>query len=739
MINATSKILRLIVLPLFFFQSAFGQTKTTATHTIEFIGTGILTSPPPQIVKENEKLAFKINCSQSYLDKRTKDAIEIYLVAMGNIQFGETYKYIDPKTDDIFKVRCAMGKEIISVLPYLSDEDQAIIKERLLFLGYDKACETPKMLASFNDVIVPLLKDLILPKFSIDITYYDKLGHELKTELQTFTTTGDIATKDLQIKTGEITLQKGYETVKFELREKNSINFKIQEQLKRPEINAQQYELKTALKVIKDKVDVQFIADLANLKARADYAVKFFKDPAANPINDKWIKASNKSLTQLDIKVEAILGNLRSKNIKSWLVNWMWLSKGLPTTNPFDFQSQLLISNSSNAEPAKVSEKEKALVETFDALVAKEAFKLTSISGSLDKDLEVISSIKARLKAESKTIPITNTSDIYWYSGIIKITSDEQNNYMISHDAAENYLLMTDPLKEITEKDHVSIFTQNKKEGDPTKIQVIPTAITSDVGQITDEMETSFFNDAGKKIGAVGTITNNDVLKFLENYQSLDKKIEFLQSLKVEPKLPVLFAKSASPIYKTENLNYNTVFDAPQRLDYTLSTGTKDAPIEVFKGNFRVNKLYNVRFKAGMVFSNLKIKDYTKNTDNSFSLVEERAGIDGTFGVQIFFCKTDIRNINVWKGKVSPFIYTGFSMKDITESFYPGVGLEIFSGVSVAYILHVGRSEILTGEGNVPSQIEHKWVTGSGISILVDGAFFVNLFKFGSNKSLFEL
>ncbi|WP_264529231.1 hypothetical protein [Flavobacterium sp. N502540] len=724
----------MIILPLFFFHNAFGQTKTT-THTIEFTGSGILTSPPPQIVKDDEKLAFKINCSQDYLQKRIKDAIEVYLVAMGNIQNSKTYQIIDEDNTQIFKVRCAMGKEITSVLDYLSDGDKAIIEERLIFLDYDQTCKTDDMLKSLKDTtIVPPLKNLILPAFSLDIRYYDKLGHELKPETLNFKASLDSLNKSLKINIIETTMANGYETVKFELREKNSINAKIQEQLKRPEINYQQSELKKALKIIKDKMNPQFIADLARLKVRADHGALFFKDPTANPVDNQWILASNKSLGDLNQMAEDMLNELRSENIKSWFLDWMWLTKGLPTTNPFDYQAQPLIAGSSNAEPAKVTEKEKALVETFDAMVAKEAFKLTSLSGSLDKDLEVISGIKARLKAESKAIPATNSSDTYWYSGIVKITGEKQNNYMISHDAAENYLLMTDPLKEVTEKDQVSIFTQNKKEGDPTKIQVIPTAITSDDGQITEEIEPTFsFNDQGT------APQNPELLLFLKNYQLFEKKIEFLQSLKVEPKLPVLFAKSASPIYKTENLNYNTVFDAPQRLDYTLSTGTKDAPVEVFKGNFRVNKLYNVRFKAGMVFSNLKIKDYTKNSDNSFSLTEDRAGIDGTFGVQIFFCKTDIRDINVWKGKVSPFLYTGFSMKDITESFYPGVGLEIFSGVSVAYILHVGRSEVLTGSGNVPSQIEHKWVAGSGISILVDGAFFVNLFKFGSNKSLFEL
>ena len=89
MMNSTSKIFRLVILSLFFFQSSFSQT-----HTIEFTASGILTSPPPQIVKENEKLAFKINCSQDYLDKRTKDAIEVYLVAMGNIKSSTTYELI---------------------------------------------------------------------------------------------------------------------------------------------------------------------------------------------------------------------------------------------------------------------------------------------------------------------------------------------------------------------------------------------------------------------------------------------------------------------------------------------------------------------------------------------------------------------------------------------------------------------------------------------------------------------
>lgn len=61
-------------------------------------------------------------------------------------------------------------------------------------------------------------------------------------------------------------MPKGTETIKFELREKNAINAEIQKQLQDDGINAQQAEIITALKGIKDKMNPQFTRELSDLK-----------------------------------------------------------------------------------------------------------------------------------------------------------------------------------------------------------------------------------------------------------------------------------------------------------------------------------------------------------------------------------------------------------------------------------------------------------------------------------------
>lgn len=718
----TFRLFGFLFVCMFAFQASVGQV-----HTIEFTGNGILTAPPPEIVKAGEKLIFKLNLSNSYIDKRAKEYIELYLTAMENITFGKTYAYIDENPQELFKVRCALGKEIVSLSSYLSIEDQAIVKQRTGYLRYQDICSTDKT--------VPVLTASIKPSFTLDIIFYSHQGHEVgRVEAEPLTVIDPTAIKDIKLKTKEMVVPDGAETIKYELREKNVINLEIQKQLQTVGIDSQRAAIVTALDGIKDMMNPEFTSELSALKARVDQAKKYFENSAANPITPNWLTASNTLLAAVDGKVNSMLVLLQNNQVRSWMLNWMWLSKGLPATNPFDFQAQLLFPGTSVAM-GKVTEKEKALVETFDALVAKEAFKLTSLSPTLDKDLDAIAGIKARLKAEGAAGSVNNNSDIYWYSGTIKVTNEESKSYMISHDAANQYMLMTKPLEEVTEDDRVFIFTQNKKAGDPTRIEVTPTAITSDIGKTTEELRLSaVLSDLGTPRGILG-----QVVDFLNAYIVLNRKIEFIESLKTAPKLPVLFTKSTTPVYQAEPLIYNTVFDAPQRIDYTLTTGPTDKPVQVFKGDFRVNRLYHLRFKAGMVYSWLKTEDYTKNADNSFSVIEDRAGIDGVFGVQIFPWKIDIRDVNNSKWKNRLFVYAGFSMKNITQNFYPGAGFEIFSGVSLAYILHVGKTEVLAGTSNMASQIENKWVTGSGVSILVDGEFFVNLFRFGSNKSLFQL
>jgi hypothetical protein len=283
------------------------------------------------------------------------------------------------------------------------------------------------------------------------------------------------------------------------------------------------------------------------------------------------------------------------------------------------------------------------------------------------------------------------------------------------------------------------VLIQNAKQSESFSIAVNTIAIETDNGKITEEIEPSIQKDTNKDVNFNNSNHKElfqGVKQFYDKYNILYKKIEFYSSLQKAPKLPIVTVKDNVPSWETKILNYNQNIDAPSFAEYKIKSELGNEEKEVYVGKFRVNRRYNLRFKAGAVFSDLKKKDYTKTGDNTFTEEIETAGIDGTFGIQIFPLKTDIRQINMFRGRVAPFIYMGFSMKNILENFYPGVGLEIFSGLSVSYNRHIGISEELILSNSLPQDIGTKWKGGNSVSLLVDGALFVNLFKFGSNKGI---
>lgn len=95
-----------------------------------------------------------------------------------------------------------------------------------------------------------------------------------------------------------------------------------------------------------------------------------------------------------------------------------------------------------------------------------------------------------------------------------------------------------------------------------------------------------------------------------------------------------------------------------------------------------------------------------------------------------------MRDINITKGKFPPCLYLGLSMRGIQENFYVGAGFEVFSGLSVMYMGHIGRTEQLVGEGALLTGTRNVWKWGNGVAITIDGSLFVSLFQFGNNKGL---
>lgn len=697
-----------------------------------------MTAAPPQALPNGDILVFQVNIDINSYEKKILESIEHYLTILPNLhKFDINGSYLND-SENINKLKCFLGKEIKSLSSYLSQEQKSVINNRLSNLGFSEPC-TPEKFA-------PEILNLITSKYFLQISFLNANGNKIQ-ETQSLVFNGDLprSLKDYCFLSPHITIPKNTSNIHFKLSEANLLNREIQKRLSSIE-KGQLDELEIALKAVKANLNDAFFANYRKLDEKSKEAKKFLEDQTSIALNQKWINAANRLLNLVENPVKASFLSLDSPDINEWIVGWLWLTKGIPKTNPFFFQELPLFPKTSSSD-TKVTEKEKALLEIFDSMVNNNAFHINTLPGIFkDEQLGYIAEIKGKLKTGGIAVPAPLEDDRFLYSGMMKSYPDRYVSkklsffrssvpitYMVSHNADQDFLLMSDRQKEIKDIDKLFVSLQNKKPDETFKLEVTSTSIENDDLVVTDELDLSKL--------AADSKNNEEIFKmvktFYTKYQILSKDIQFLSSLQKAPTLPIILVKDETPRLITKILNYNQNIDAPATTEYQIKSGPGDE--ELYKGQFRVNKRYNLRFKAGVVYSFLEQKDFTQSEDNTFVEKIEEAGIDGTFGIQIFPIKTDLRQINITKGRIAPFIYVGFSMKNIAENFYPGVGLEIFSGLSLSYNRHIGRSDTLITNNKLPQGIKTKWKSGNSVSLLVDGSLFVNLFKFGSNKSLLGL
>lgn len=765
-------VMKPISLFLFLFTAISYSLLAQKTHELQFNGDGLMTSAPPSLLERGDYIKVRVNTDQAFWETRINAAIERYLLAIENIKKDKYYKMIDTKTAEaeLEKVKCSICFEVNKTIEeYVKPENKYTLKQRLNLAGCDLKS------SKCSDISINALESFIKPEFKLFITFHDKNGNRIykkKEEYElnaapnipaTTTTTTPAKTTITTIITrpntpaalknttfyetvDKIAVEENFYELKYELRLKNSLNTVIQNKLKEKTPKFPD-NLPQKLKDIEKKLNKNFFIDYESLKKRALQAEENLKNGTTVGIDSEWIALTNNIKDRVKNKVDSSFLLINEQPIKDWILGWMWLTQGLPKINPFDFQNGP--SFPSTTPVKKVTEEEKELLVLFEKLIDKQSFELGTVSVAFSDDkLNQMASIKARLEAEKKTITNKddNNYDILLYKGLLKTCKEnsyaislnaKERNYMVSHDATNNFISMNNSyVKEITENDKLFVFLNNKKTDDKFKIEVTPILITQDLSIITDEI----FLSNGTADIAEDKSKSGDIKERLKilvmDYDELNDKILYIVYLSKSSIQPVEFIKDETPYLVTENLIYNYQLKAPATAEYKIKVVKTDSAEEVYKGEFRINKLYNLRFKAGLVYSGLTKHDYTVTSTNTFTDTKEDYGLDGTFGVQIFPKKTDMRDINITKGKFPPFLYLGLSMKNIQENFYVGTGFEIFSGLSIMYMGHIGRTEQLVGEGAILTGTRNAWKWGNGAAITIDGALFVNLFKFGSNKSL---
>lgn len=738
---------------LLLFLSFSNLSQAQKLHIIEFNAEGKMTVAPPGSLPNGDFLQFKVNIDEASFEKRTLENVEFYLSTLEKLNQGLDFNFLFCKPNMKERFGYTISEEVKSITPYLSKSNSLVTNNRVKYYGFDKQDLIPNPPKFIPDHAKP--KDLIQIKYSVKIDFFkasgEKIGETKSFNLNEIDKFPDLL-KSYSLTSDKIPIDQGIASINFELREIEPKNEIIKD--KAVSLNpALIKDLETRLSNAGKEIDNKFFALFKTLKERGEKAKKYLEDPVDTTINQCWLDKSNQLYDSLNYTSTKGFDELKVESVSDWMSSWLWLTQGTPKINPFFFQEEALLPKDIPTVE-KVSEEEKVMVEMFDTMVKNGAFQIETLSNIFNESqLGQIATIKAKLKAEGVALPSAFEYDKFLYSGMINsydairvlgidlLSSRVPISYMASHNATLDFLLMSNYQKEIKDIDQLIVLIQNAKQSESFSIAVNTIAIETDNGAVTEEIVTSIpkgddKNDSNTDYQNIHNQFFMDVEKFYTNFVTLNEKVEFFSSLQKAPKLPIVTVKDNVPSWETKIINYNQNIDAPSFAEYKIKSELGDEEKEVYVGKFRVNRLYNLRFKAGAVFSDLKQKDYTKTGDNTFTEEIETAGIDGTFGIQIFPLKTDIRQINIFRVRVAPFIYMGFSMKNILENFYPGVGLEIFSGLSVSYNRHIGISEELILSNSLPQDIGTKWKGGNSLSLLVDGALFVKLFKFGSNKGI---
>jgi hypothetical protein len=347
---------------------------------------------------------------------------------------------------------------------------------------------------------------------------------------------------------------------------------------------------------------------------------------------------------------------------------------------------------------------------------------------AIQKEIDAKKKELAGIKSGDNIFKTSILKDSLLYRGELYVNSKAQFKgiYMRHHDAINDYHLMgISPVKEINEEEILVVLIHNSVLNKNLFLKTTVVPINPDNDVLTD-------NVLADEKKTLGTAPELEILasKLMNILSIFKNKILTLPIQKIEDN---------SPNYLTKKINHKLPEDAPTIVKYEImdSISKANTNSELTSFNYRFNNLYRFRFKAGLLYSNLNRNDYTINTaTNTASLISERAGLGGSFGLQIFPKRIDIRTTGVG---FRPFIYTGFIFtKTITENFLLGGGFEIINGLAVLGGLHIGQTELLTTKAGLLDIRSNHFATNGFVSFAVSIPIFDRFFNLNNLTNPFK-
>jgi len=572
---------------------------------------------------------------------------------------------------------------------------------------------------------VPKYKDCLKKKFIIDLKYFNMADELIKVKdgEETDTISVDFASSLNQQGGQEMKFSKQFKIpnrcfkIVYQLREVNSYF----DYISNLQSNPARDEI---FKLVKNKQILSFLKNLKNLKKKYQDWKSGTILKTGNSFDPNKIKTASQEIKIAVTDFERILKS--NVVLNEWMLNSLWFTKGKPKINPIKFTSD---EYDLTVEKSKLGKLEK-IVEILNKPGEFGVLGATGYNPNISEQVARLRLEHERQKKKTKKVEENlkenqqlSKYDVLLYKGLMYVSD---SYYMQHHNAQNDYLTwQKNRIKEINEEETLFILVENEK----TKTELILDFTITPI-----ELDKSILADQALKAliapSEVSELRADDAVKlrpFIVNYLTLTKTIETYPK-RVTYTLPIDLIKSTTPNLNTKLIPHEAPYEAPAKVEYTIKKTLKGKEDEeLWKGEYRINKLYRVRIKTGFVYSFLKKKDFTINEDSeeedSVDSSESTHGVDGTFGIQIYTLKRDIRKNGQW----DPILYLGFSMRDPLKNLYIGGGFEPFSGLTFIIGGHLGETEKLIKENGIPINIEPKWKFKYFFAITVDASLFTEL------------
>ena len=708
-----------------------------------------------RIIKSHEKLfkeALKNNADQrEILKKEHPDIItglEEGAVDVSQIQ-SILIKMIEAKN-----CHCTQVKDLVDHLA----SDYASFQNKDFFL---KKLDDQKYGACPDTCSVPAHTALLKPDYTVHINRYTAAGVLIAHPLQATLTEGNGYRSDPQAL--NLPGQKQTARITYELR-RNSKQFALlaaqdfaldndfQEMIKtkKKKVAALRGRL-TGSQPLVTRVKAHLSAINAGLTPKTTFNQKFVQDVAKNLNQDQALAAIKDILTD--------------DKTGTWIGKAGWFTAGNLTFYPFPNPG--VVAAQIKTIEARL-QKLGAAKEVFDLLAEKSNLEIMDIDKSdfpgdiaalADQRAEILDLTKQRnaLKAKHDALTHGLYKNRYLYGGGLRVSgyahaSTKQINYMRFHDAEDHYQVMSPKMiREITEDARLYIQVENEKPTTQLELETTVTAITEDASLIEDELSKSDGDadtaEAAKELKVNDDPANVEDLKNLvEAFAKADKTAKFGEAFLAQP-ASYRFAKTPDPVPDriTREVAHETPNDAPAKVAYTIKKGTGATAKVVAENEYRYNKLYRLRFRLALAYSELEETSIMpaagaeadptaiamKSDPAEFVTSSERHGVDTIFGVQVFTKKRDIRQN---KAQWWPVLFAGFGTEPTKDLFFGG-GFEPIGGLSVLVGRHWGKGDELRGmepDRQVVSDIH----ADAFIAVSLDVGLFKKLFglknSFGS-------